>query len=372
MANHGHYHTPSLPHRLPDARGQAVLSAIIQEHLVTGEPVGSKTLAAHSASVAGWSPATIRNVMAELEEAGLVEQPHTSAGRVPTDKGYRFYVDHMISDTRLSRVDLAVIDRMLGNEWAEGATPGRVMERVSRLLSSMSKNVGIIISPSLADNCLQHIEFLNLSDGRILVVLVFSQHVVQNRVVRIEEAITQEELDSTARYLNVEFGGKSLLTIRADILRLMQQEKTLYDILLRRAIMLCERSLEGEAGETGDVYVDGASNFLSNSDFTDIERLRELFRTLEEKSRLVRILNECIARESAYGGVRVVIGRESATPAMQSCALFTAPYRIGTGEVAGTLGVVGPMRIEYARMMAVVNHVAQLVERVFYEGPSRS
>lgn len=359
------------PDWLPDARGQAVLSAIIQEHLVTGEPVGSKTLSERCASVAGWSPATIRNVMAELEEAGLVVQPHTSAGRVPTDQGYRFYVDYLVRDTQLRRSDVAVIEHMIGWQWSEGATPGRVMEKVSKLLSSLSENVGIVISPSLADNRLQHVEFLNLADGRILVVLVFSHNVIQNKIIRIDEPLTQDELDSTARYLNVEFGGKNLVTIRAEIVRLMQEEKTLYDTLLRRAILLCERSLDGEEGEASDVYVDGASNFLSKSDFTDIERLRELFRTLEEKSRLVKILNECITHASAHGGVRVVIGRESATPAMQSCALFTAPYRIGVGEVAGTLGVVSPVRIEYARMLAVVSYVAQFVERIYYEDPAR-
>ncbi|MGH9942393.1 MAG: heat-inducible transcriptional repressor HrcA [Pyrinomonadaceae bacterium] len=360
------------PDWTPDARGQAILSAIIQEHIVTGEPVGSKTLADRCKSVLGWSPATIRNVMAELEEAGLVEQPHTSAGRVPTDKGYRFYVDHMVGDAPLSGGDLAAIDHLLGFACRDGATPARLMERVSRLLSSLTDNVGIVISPSLPDNRLQHIEFLRLSDGRVLAVLVFSHQVVQNKVIRVDEPLTQHELDGVARYLNAEFGGKSLVTIRAEILRLLQEEQALYDLLLRRAVLLCERSL-GEDGETetSDVYVDGASNFLSKTDFSDLERLRDLFRTLEEKSRLVKILNECIARECAYGGVRVVIGRESQTPAMQSCALFTAPYRIGGGEVAGTLGVVGPIRIEYARMLAVVNHVAQFVERVYDEGQNR-
>ena len=371
MATHSSTaHPPA--EKSPDARGQAVLSAIIKEHLATGEPVGSRTVAEYFARTTGWSSATIRNVMAELEEAGLLEQPHTSAGRVPTDKGYRFYVDHLVGKARLSRADLAAIDHSLGitQHPREGrrAVTGHLMERVSHLLSELSENVGIAVSPSLADNRLQHIEFMRLGDGRILVVLVFSQHVVQNKVIRIDEPLGQEELERTARYLNADFSGKSLLTIRAEILALMQEEKALYDTLLRNAALLCERSLEGEETTTGEVYIDGASNILIKPDFADVERLRELFRTFEEKSRLVKILNECIAREDcAFGDVHVLIGREHTAPAMQRCALITAPYRIGAGEAFGSLGIVGPVRIEYARTMAVVNYVARLVERMLRE-----
>lgn len=353
----------------PDARGQAVLSAIIKEHLVTGEPVGSRTVSERCAGGVSWSSATIRNVMAELEEAGLVEQPHTSAGRIPTDKGYRFYVDHMINEAQLSRADTEAIDRILGVPLTEvGSTsPARLMERVSHLLSELSENVGIVISPAPADNRLQHIEFMQLGDGRILVVLIFAHNIIQNKVIRLDEPLSQEELERTARYLNVEFSGKTLLAIRTEILQMIREEKSLYDRLLRNAMLLWEFSLEDEESASGDVYIDGASNILAKPDFPDIERMRQLFRTLEEKSRLVKILNECIARHSSLGGVRVVIGRELTAPSMQTCALITAPYRIGMGDLGGTLGVVGPMRIEYARMMAVVNYVAHTVERMLRE-----
>ena len=353
---------------MPDARGQAVLASIIREHLRTGEPVGSKIISESFAGGAGWSAATIRNVMAELEEHGLVEQPHTSAGRVPTDKGYRFYVDHLVGEARLSRADLAAIDRTLGLGGAEaGPQPARLMERVSHLLSELSENVGIVVSPPVADSRLEHIEFLPLADGRILVVLVLASNVVQNRIIRIDDPLTAEELESAARYLNAEFSGKTLQTIRAEVLALMGEEKALYDRLLRHAVLLFERSVEGGEGETGDVYIDGASNILAKPDFSDVERLRELFRTFEAKSRLVKILNECIAREPVFGDVHVVIGREHSAPQLQSCALITAPYRVGDGFVGGTVGVVGPMRLEYARTMAAVNSIARLVERVLRE-----
>jgi heat-inducible transcriptional repressor len=361
--------------KLPDSRAQAVLSAIIKEHLVTGEPVGSKTISDRFAGASGWSAATIRNVMGELEEAGLVEQPHTSAGRVPTDKGYRFYVDHMQGRAPLSKADLAAINSLLGVSESEAVgAPDRLMEKTSHLLSALSENVGIVVSPSLADNILQHIEFMRLTDNRILVILVSAANIVQNKIIRIDdEELTQDSLERTARYLNTQFSGKSLLAIRAEILELMREEKALYDKLLRNAILLCERSLEGEEATTAGVYVDGASNILTKPDFADIERMRELFRTFEEKSRLVKILNECVARDRAFpGDVQVIIGREHAAPWMQNCALITAPYRIGTSEAMGTLGVVGPMRIEYARMMSVVNYVARLVERMLREENARS
>lgn len=335
---------------------------------MTGEPVGSRILSDRFAHAAGWSSATIRNVMGQLEEAGLVEQPHTSAGRVPTDKGYRFYVDNMLGEAHLSAADLAAIDSFLKNVQADaGGAPDRLLEKVSHVLSSLSENVGIVVSPSLADNRLQHIEFLQLADNRILVVLVSAPNIVHNKIIRLDETLSQEELEQTARYLNVEFGGKSLLGIRAEILEMMRQEKALYDKLLRNAIMLCTRSLEGEEGGAADVYIDGASNILTKPDFADTERMRELFRTFEEKSRLVKILNECVSRDQSLGGeVRVIIGREHNAPSMQNCALITAPYWLGK-EVNGTLSVVGPMRIEYARMMAVVNYMARHIEQLMRE-----
>jgi heat-inducible transcriptional repressor len=352
----------------PDARGQAVLAAIIKEHLRTGEPVASRSISECFAGGAGWSSATIRNVMAELEEYGLVEQPHTSAGRVPTDKGYRYYVDHFVGDARLSRADISAIDRSLGLASDAGAqAPSRLMERVSHVLSELSENVGIVVSPPVADSRLEHIEFLPLADGRILVVLVLASNVVQNKIIRIDDPLTPEELERAARYINAEFSGKTLQTIRAEVLALMGEEKALYDRLLRNAVLLFERSVEGGDAETGDVYVDGASNILAKPDFSDFERLRELFRTFEAKSRLVKILNECIAREPVFGDVHVVIGREHSAPQLQSCALITAPYRVGDGFLAGSVGVVGPMRLEYARTIAAVNYVARLVERVLRE-----
>ncbi|MEP6568256.1 MAG: heat-inducible transcriptional repressor HrcA [Acidobacteriota bacterium] len=349
-----------------DPRTQSVLAAVIKEHLVTGEAVGSLVLSERFANRSGWSSATIRNVLAELEEAGLVEQPHTSAGRVPTDQGYRYYVDYILEEARLSRADLRAIDKVFTSDGVDSATSSdRIMEKMSHALSELSANVGIVVSPSLAENRLSHIEFVQLSDRRILVVLVTASNSIHNKIIRLEDNLTQEDLEQTARYLNTEFGGKSLLAIRSEILDLMQEEKTLYDRLLRNAILLCDMSLEGEESTGGDVYVDGASNILSKPDFVDVNRMRELFRTFEEKSRLIKILNECLAREqpALWGDVHVVIGREHPISSLRNCTLITAPYRLGSNERLGTIGVVGPMRIEYSRIMAMVNYMARLIER---------
>jgi len=350
----------------PDTRGQIILSALINEHFVTGEPVGSKALADKFANAHGLSSATIRNVMADLEEAGLVEQPHTSAGRVPTDKGYRFYVDHLLGVLSISNDDLIRIGDELGlnaNEVYERSD--RLMERTSQLLSALSNNVGIVVSPSLADDRLQHIEFVNLSDNRILVVLVSAPNLVHNKIIRLNIPLTREELEQTANYLNAQFAGKSLLEIRAEIMKLMHEEKTLFDKLLQTAVILCSQSIDGEEDRLGEVYVDGASNILSKSDFADLERLRKLLSTIGEKSRLLQILNECIGKNSnVKDGVQVVIGSENLSPSLQNCTLISAPYRIGGSQAVGTLSVLGPTRIEYARMISIVSYVARTLERM--------
>jgi heat-inducible transcriptional repressor len=350
----------------PDFRGQTILSAIINEHFVTGEPVGSRTIADRFANASGLSPATIRSVMGDLEELGLLEQPHTSAGRVPTDKGYRYYVDNLLGVLSISNEDLSRIGDEFGlieSEFAEA--PDRLMERTSQLLSVLSNNVGIVVSPSLASDRLQHIEFVNLTDNRILVVLVSSPNIVHNRLIRLNVPLSREELEKCANYLNTEHAGKSLSQIRSEIIRLMHDEKALFDNLLQTAVILCSQSIEGEEEELGEVFVEGTSNILTKRDFADLERLRELLSTIGERSRLLQILNECIARDaSGKGDVQVVIGSENRTPSLQNCTLISAPYRIGNSSATGTLSVLGPTRIEYARLISIVSYVARVLEKM--------
>ncbi len=357
----------------PDTRGQLILSAIISEHLLTNEPVGSKVLAEKFANSAGWSSATIRSIMSDLEEAGFVEQPHTSAGRIPTDKGYRFYVDNLLGILSLSGSDLKIINQELGiSELEIPDSSIHLMEKTSQLLSALSQNIGIVITPNLANDCLQHIQFVNLSDKRILVVLVSAPNIVHNKIIRLEDSLTQEELDRTSRYLNFEFSGKSLSVIRTEILKLMHEEKALFDKLLQTAIILCSQSIESEKDSLGEIYVDGTLNILSKPDFSNFEKLRQLLRTIEEKSRLMQILNECLGRNfSPKGNVQVVIGSENLNSSLQNCTLITAPYRIGNGDTIGTLSVLGPTRIEYARMIALVSYVSKILEKMMLDKNSK-
>ncbi len=352
--------------QFPDFRGQVILSAIINEHLITGEPIGSKIIAEKFANASGLSSATIRNVMGELEDFGLVEQPHTSAGRVPTDKGYRFFVDNLLGVLSLSDEDLRLINDEFGiRELNLPEMPDRLMEKTSQLLSALSNNVGIVVSPSLAKDKLQHIGFVNLSDKQILVVLVSAPNIVHNKIIRLKESFTNEELDRTSRYLNTEFSGKSLAEIRAEILKLMHEETALFDKLLQTAMILCSQSIESEHASQGEVYVDGTSNILNRRDFADLERVRGLIRTIEEKSRLVQILTECIERDASIAGsVQVVIGSENTSESLQNCTLITAPYRIGNSDAVGTLSVLGPTRIEYGRMISIVSYVAKILEKL--------
>jgi heat-inducible transcriptional repressor len=359
----------------PNARGRIILSAIINEHLVTGEPIGSKIIAEKFANHAGLSSATIRSVMSELEDFGLVEQPHTSAGRVPTDKGYRFYVDNLLGVLQLSNADLSLINKELGlGELESPNAPDRLMEKTSQLLSALSQNVGIVVSPSLAKDRLQHIEFVNLSDKRILVVLVSAPNIVHNKIIRLNETFSNEQLDRTSNYLNARFSGKSLAEIRTEILKLMHEETALFDKLLQTAMILCSQSIESDADNQGEVYVGGASNILTKPDFADLERLRDLLRTIEEKTRLVQILTECIERDpSLKSDVQVVIGSENSASSLRDCTLITAPYRIGAGGGSvGTLSVLGPTRIEYARTISIVTYVASILEKIMTQERSSS
>ena len=351
----------------PDSRRQAVLATIIDEYLVTGEPVGSHVVSEKFSRAPGWSSATIRNVMSELEELGLLEQPHTSAGRIPTDCGYRYYVDHVLDSTKLSKHDVAAIEN-IGLSDQLRARPDRAMERISHVLSALSENVGIVVWPSLAHNGLKHIRFVKLPDNRILVVLVSTSNVVHDKVVTVNEDFSQDELNRAARFLNTEFSGKSLLAIRAEIVARMKEERALYDAVMRNAILLCEQSLQDEDSAVAEVFVDGASNIFGKPEFSDTETIRQLFQTFEEKSRLVKILNECVAGD-ASGMVQVLIGRENLASSMQHCSVITTSYRVGT-DVCGTLGVVGPTRIEYGRMMAVVNYLGRFMERAFVNDAS--
>jgi heat-inducible transcriptional repressor len=338
-----------------DDRKREILATIVKGHIATGQPVGSFALAKKSRE--NLSSATIRNICAELEDEGYLTHPHTSAGRMPTDRGYRFYVDN-ISSRKVSRSDAARINDLLDEESL--ANPELMMERTSSLLSQLSGNVGIVVSSASARGLLHHIEFVRLPDSRILVITVSNAGRVQDRVIRLDAEFSQDELNSTARYLIENFRGWTLAEIRDELLLRMNEEKALYDQFLCNAVLLCSQSLQ--EGDQADVFIEGASNIISMADFADTERMRALFKMFEEKSRIVKILNECI--ESAQlEAVAVRIGSENLFADLRDCTVIASPCVYPGGSAVGSIGVVGPTRLEYERLIAVVDYVARLFER---------
>jgi len=339
-----------------DERKKEVLRSLIRLHVATGEPVGSESLSRVLDRTL--SPATLRNIMADLEALGYLEHPHTSAGRMPTDEGYRFFVDSLMGRESLAPRDAAAIRSGLRRG---GSSPQQVLSNASQLLSGLSRNVGFVLAPDLGKSSFRHIDFVRLASPRILVVMVSRTGIVTNKVIEVEEEVTQDDLQACANYLNAHFAGMTLTGIRARLLELMGEEKALYDQLLQQVIAVGNRAFAAAEGEA-DIYLDGTSNILERAEFEDLERMRELFKTFEEKSRLVRILNACISGQ----GVRILIGHENPEPRMRELSLVTAAASV-EGEADLGLGVLGSTRMEYAYVVALVDHVARAIVETLRE-----
>lgn len=338
-------------------RSRRLLKSLIQEYIQTREPVGSRRLS--KLSNESLSPATIRNIMADLEEGGFVTQPHPSAGRIPTEKGYRFYVDALLEKGTLSRQDMVAISDTL----QAGGDPStsHLMSRASHVLSSVSNNVGFVLAPAISDVVMKHIQFVRLADRRVLVILVGDSGMVQNRVIHVEEDMSQQDLEFTSRYMMSHFAGLTLPVIRRQLVALMQEEKALYDTLLQKALKLGNAGCSEEDGGDGDVFVEGAARLMRNPEFADVKRMIEIFEMFEQKSHLVKIITECI--HSDGGSPRVTIGLESAAAGAGNFAMVAAPYMY-KNRLVGSLGVLGPMRMEYARTIPLVDYVAKVFEGI--------
>ena len=334
-------------------RNQDILQLLVQTYINYGEPVGSKTL---SGRLAGkLSPATIRNTMAELEDAGYLTHPHTSAGRVPSEKAFRFYVDLLPESTRVDKAS----ERRIVQVLEDSDTPEDLMSRTSFLLSEISKNIGIVIAPPMATTQLKHIEFLDLSDGKILVIFVSTSGLVQRKVIRLKEHYQQAELDRAGRFLVERFSDRTLTEIRNELLRMLEAERTIYDRMLK---LLCSwnESLEAET-EPESVYVQGTVNILDQAEFANLGPVRELFRMLEEKGRLLKILNECIASNTS-SSVKIAIGSELGIPSMRDFTVITSSY-VAKDSTVGFLGIIGPVRMEYDRVISTVGYLGRLVSQ---------
>lgn len=335
-------------------RQKDILHLLVQTYIRSGEPVGSKTLSSRLDGTL--SPATIRNTMAELEEAGYLTHPHTSAGRVPSEKGFRSYVDSLPE----SRVDKASARRIV-QVLNESDTPEELMSRTSFLLSEISKNIGIVIAPPIATTQLKHIEFLDLGEGKILVIFVSRSGLLQRKVIRLNERYEQKELDRAGRFLVERFSNRTLTQIRNELLRMMEAERVMYDRMLNLLCMWNETlEVETEPGSES-VYVQGTVNMLDNREFESIRPVRELFRMLEEKGRLLKILNECLASNTSQG-VKIAIGSELGIPSMRDFTLVTSSY-VARDSTVGFLGIIGPIRMEYGRVISAVGYLGRLVSQ---------
>jgi len=338
------------------SREREILTAIVETYIATGEPVGSRTLArGHKDQL---SPATIRNVMADLADAGLLEQPHTSAGRVPSPEGYRYYVEQLTGRAQISRSD----QELITNSFTGIGDPQEFLERTSHVLSLISRGVGVAVSSRTGQKHeLEHVYFSRLAQGKVLAVVVTRSGVVRDRVLRMHRDIPQPELEMAANYINGNFQGWTIESIHAELARRLEQERSEYD----RLMTSLEQLYRGGALQQDDhstVYVEGVSNLIVKE--ADRERLREMLRMLEEKQRVVELLSSYV--DTRQEAVRVVIGLEERLPEMRNLVLIGAPARVGE-QVVGSLAVIGPIRMDYEHTITAVSYIAQLFDKVLNE-----
>jgi len=341
-------------------REREILTAIVETFIASGEPVGSRTLA--RASREGLSAATIRNVMADLADAGFLEQPHASAGRVPTAEAYRYYVEQLSGEAHLSHENQSIIQDTL-----TGVTDmAEFMERTSHVLSLISHGVGITVATTGPRNALDHVYFSRLSEAKVLAVVVTRSGVVRDRVLRLD--IPQSDLDLAARYINENFRGWTMGDMRAELARRLEQERSDYDRLMKSIEQLYQQGALASSDDTQAVFVEGAANLVSNqvTQQEDRQRLQDMLRTLEEKEKVVKLLGAYL--DTRQEAVRVVIGLDEALPSsnLQNFVLIGAPARVG-GEVMGSLAVIGPTRLDYQHTMSAVSYIARLFDKLLNE-----
>ncbi len=335
-------------------RQREVLTAIVETFISTGEPVGSRTLARSNRE--RLSPATIRNVMADLSDAGFLEQTHTSSGRVPTPEAYRYYVEQITGDAQLAPQDAAIISDSL----AGVADVQEFMERTSRVLSLISRNVGVTVAVGGTRNALEHVYFSRLGDQKVLAVLVTRSGLVRDRVLRLD--LKQDELDLAARYINENFRGWTMEAMRAELARRIEQERSEYDRLMNSIEMLYKQGALAAEASPQVVFVEGASNLVASQE--DRKRLEEMLRTLEEKEKVAQLLSAYL--DVKQEAVRVVIGLDDALPSMQNFVLIGAPARSGN-DMVGSLAVIGPTRMDYQHTITAVSYIARLFDKILNE-----
>ncbi len=337
-------------------REREILTALVRTYISSGEPVGSRTLSRSNKE--GLSAATIRNVMADLTDSGYLEQPHTSAGRVPTAAAYRYYVEQISGATNLAPGD----EELVRDSFQGVSDVQEFLERTSHVLSLISANVGVVVAGG-ARNALQHIYFSRLAPQKILAVVVMRSGLVRDRMLRLPHDIPQMDLDAAGRYLNENFAGCSIEAMQEEIGRRIEQERGEYDRLMRSLEELQKQgALSPVDMAPANVYIEGTANLVVSEE--DRDRLRRLLQTLEEKQKVADLLGAYLdARQEA---VRVVIGLEEALPDMRNFVLIGAPARVGQ-DVMGSLAVIGPTRLDYQHTIAAVSYIAKLFDKLLNE-----
>jgi heat-inducible transcriptional repressor len=323
------------------------LADIVRTYIETGEPVSSRAISKGFEETL--STATIRNVMADLEDGGFLYQPHTSAGRVPTAAAYRFFAQEIASQATISAGDRDWIRREMGN----ATSAAEITERAGHVLAEVSNGLGIVVSPPLAKTVLEHARMWLLPDSRVVVVLISPGGNTRDKVLRPQRLFTQSELDATADFLNRHYSGCTLEAIRADLLLKLATDRERYELIAQSALTLCDPVV---LGEESALHVEGTAQIVGSAEFANQAQLRELLAAIEEKHRLVTVLNACIETPEP---VHVQIGIKEISEAGDNLALISAPYT-RHDLVQGSVGVLGPTRMHYERAMTAVAYVAQL------------
>jgi heat-inducible transcriptional repressor len=360
------------------ARQRAILTAIVESYIETGEPVGSGTIAGTIAQVmagggsgAGLSPATVRNEMAELANEGMLEQPHTSAGRVPTARAFRMYVERLSGNRLLPGAGAGPrlqIESQIDSSFAGVSGTQAMLERTSHVLATVSSGVGVAVAMVAGGDTLEHVHFSRIAQGRVLAVVVMSSGLVRDRVLSMDghADLTARELEAASNFLNEHFRGWSVERVRAEIGRLVERERSEYQKLLGRVEQLWAGAVPEGGGGVRTVYVEGVANLLGErtvGSAEDMARLREVLAALEAKQRLVELLDAYI--DAKQESVRVIFDLEEHAPEMAGLVLIAAPARMA-GEGHGTVGVIGPKRIHYENTMNAVSYIAQVFERMLH------
>jgi heat-inducible transcriptional repressor len=362
----------TMPEVRVSPRERLVLTAVIELYIASGEPVASQAVADYFANKDGLSSATIRNVMSSLGEAGMLEQPHTSAGRVPTAGAFRYYVEQITRpEVQMGRTGaatsaqgpLSLSEKRRGQieeSFSGVSSSSEYLERTSHVLALISSGLGVALASSTAEQVLEHIHFSRLSAGRVLAVLVTQAGAVLDRVLALDRELSHLELETAARYLNETFHGWPIERIRVELARRMDEERAAYNQMLASIEELCRKGALSVGEAEAVLYVEGLSNLIAAE--VDRERLRQMLLALEAKQRLVELLNAYM--NGSQQEVRVVVGLDEASPAMQDLVLIGAPARLG-GASLGTVAVIAPTRIQYQEMIQAVRYVARLSERIF-------